>query len=68
MRRQARREDREVPPLVAALKQYLGKMEFITIPVIHIGTALSKTQWSRSEALSNMFRMPNSDFIRLNAV
>jgi len=43
MRQEARREDREVLPLVAAFKRYRGRVDFVAIPAGHAGTTLTGT-------------------------
>ena len=43
MRQEARREDREVLPLVAAFKRYRGRVDFFAIPAGHAGTTLTRT-------------------------
>jgi hypothetical protein len=43
MRYQDRGEDREVVPLIAAIKKYWGRVEFAAFPISHVDTTLIMT-------------------------
>ena len=44
IRQETHGEDREgLPPLVAALRQHRGRVEFVSIPIGHAGTTLIRT-------------------------
>ena len=51
-------------PLVAALKQYWGRMELVAIPVGHAGTTLTRTLDHLTATLSTV--CPREDYISAN--
>jgi hypothetical protein len=52
--RQAHKEDREVSPLLCALRRYWGRVDLICIPIGHAGKSLNDTASDIATALAKV--------------